>query len=550
MTDWLEQLIGKSPLAWQEGWWAAANGGMWSICLAAKHGRLALAEQDILQQLLERLPERLPALQYLIRQEGLVKEQADAILQRAQRMIQWAVGDNEVPILDRVAFEQPQREIWLQGLGVTRANTGFVVRITLQRWDHPAGVSAEYRDSWSYLQPHPASCLMPADSSFLATLGIVRQWCRRFALPQSFVMWKIEQSDGMLRGFQGDSLGAAITVGLHHLLDETLPPLDPSITISAAVSDEGRFHPVSGLKAKVRVGRFRASPPLRHLLVASNQDLSEINPSDGLFDFVVPTATLDEAIEFFQVQARPFEAVRQQAIQQTRHLLAIGIKPVEWTVYQEPQVCGLNPQTGQEGEGTRLSECVYRTFEETNEGICLITAPSGGGKSSALSYLAHQIVGGQALPVLLSADQWESCWQANPHFDLPAILHHLYQSLANAPSIEHWRQWLQQGRAVLLVDKLESVAPNQSFRDHLRQVLQTFPLLRAVFAVQVEWLSWFEALALPMYRLLPLSEAQTHALVRSLEDLLGRSTPHAASFAGNPFLCTAACFIDGTPPTG
>jgi hypothetical protein len=183
-------------------------------------------------------------------------------------------------------------------------------------------------------------------------------------------------------------------------------------------------------------------------------------------------------------------------------------------------------------------------------GVYLLTAPSGSGKSSALSYLAHQIVGGQALPVLLSADQWESCWHANPHFDLPAILHHLFQSLANAPSIEHWRQWLQQGRAVLLVDKLESVATNQSFRDQLRQILQTSPLLKVVLAVRVEWLSWFEALALPVYRLLPLSEAQTHALVRSLEDLLGRSTPHATSFAGNPFLCTAACFIEGSPPTG
>jgi hypothetical protein len=193
MTDGLEQLLTASPLNWHEAWWAAANGGMWRICLAAKQGRLALSEQDMLLQLQEGLPGRLPTLQYLLRQEGLGEEQADAILQQANGLIQWAVGNNEVPILDRVAFGQPQCEVWLQGLGVTRANTGFVVRITLQRWDYPAEVSPEYGDSWSRLRPHPASCLMPADSSFLAALGIVRQWCQRFALPQSFVMWNIER---------------------------------------------------------------------------------------------------------------------------------------------------------------------------------------------------------------------------------------------------------------------------------------------------------------------------------------------------------------------
>ena len=80
MADWLEQLLGESPLGWREAWWTAVNGKLWSLSLAAKQGRLILSDQDKLQQLVEVLPRRLPALQYLLRQEGLGEEQAVVLL--------------------------------------------------------------------------------------------------------------------------------------------------------------------------------------------------------------------------------------------------------------------------------------------------------------------------------------------------------------------------------------------------------------------------------------------------------------------------------------
>jgi len=452
-------------------------------------------------------------------------------------------GGDWLKYVDQTEGEEEIPKVTLQGLGV-KGRDGFVATLRL---DLREGVDKKTR-----LIPHPESLLLPQDSEFKATLIKVEQWLQQqpFSPAGVDITWRIARSDGYpLDALRGNSLGGLFAVGIWLLLND-LPP-DPSITITAALSDNGKLAPVSGLVEKVRAAINLGCPRITRLLVAKGQDLSVVSNLTRLSqDFFQQVATVDEAIDAFLTQITPFTKLRESIAKMFDHFILSGLgRAVGWHCYQEPSVT-LFP----DGQKSLSLTGWLRDWLRGEKKHWLLVARSGMGKTTALQYIARLLSSqrkyGHLLPVFLKAEKWLDIWKELQRGSFnPSLAEILKTFLSSASSNEltdsHWANWLERGHIALLVDQVERVAKNQDFMEHIRMTLIDSKSVPVILAVRSEWVDDFKWLDLPSVYLEPLSRDQAQCLLVKLGKVLNRPVPVLPSQVSEfpPFLIVASLLL-------
>ncbi|GBD00291.1 hypothetical protein HRbin17_02831 [bacterium HR17] len=521
-------LTDGSPQEFHDGWCALINGGLWEVGKQALQGDphavvalSALAEATV--RCADAFRDR---LRWWLGRYAAAAELTETLMERLRSFTAQCLQN--APSLT-IYLQPPLSHVTLQGVGV-QGNSGYIVRVVLERW------ATDRTDQDKSLLPHPAVWLLPQDADFQDGLASVQAWWQNTPLPSAHITWRIARLDQQPSlALKGNSLSALLAVGLWLLLDNA--PVDPSITVSAAVRPDGQLLPVSSVEEKAQQ-RHRADPPLRHLLIAAAQQVSGLEHCPP--DFLQRVHTVAEAREFFLVHAQPFQTVRDHTHRRVAYLRFFD-RTISWDAYEEPTV-----RVSESGERAELWAWFNTRLRSGQRVQCLLTAPSGMGKTTALRFCAYRLCTDPALrslvPIVLDATQWSALFFNTPLKALPAILEHLYRPLVDpAPDYDHWRAWLLQGRVVLLVDQAEQVAHLWDFRDHLRSVLREFDRLHLLIAVRSEWLSWFSDLNLPLVQLEPLSEQKAQSLCTRFAAALGLSSPPSLpSLGGCPLLLIAA----------
>jgi len=537
--DWIEDLFCGSPTQFEDAWLCLSNGELWRLCCEGNKEVL----RKLHNQLIESHQGFIESLGWWLDKIGLPKQFAPDIFLQMKSLIEDFVDKDGGDWLEYVdqgeGTEIPQ--VTLQGLGI-KGTQGFVVTLKL-----------DLRDSVGTrpcLIPHPESILLPRDDEFEATLSKVEQWMQSFSSERVVITWRIARSDGYyLDALRGNSLGGLFAVGIWLLLND-FPP-DPSITITAALSDNGKLTPVSGLVEKVRAAINFGSPRITRLLVAKGQDLSVMSNFPNLpQDFFQPVATVDEAIDIFLTQVAPFINLRKKVAKRFDRLNLSGLARMEdWNCYQEPSVALLS-----DGQKSLSLTDWLRDWLRGDQKHWLLVARSGMGKTTALQYIAHLLSSqkeyGHLLPVFLEAEKWLNIWKElesvsfNP--SLAKILATLFSDVSSDESTDkHWANWLEKGHVVLLVDQVERVAKNQNFIEHIRMTLMDNGSVRVILAVRSESVDDFKRLGLPLVYLEPLSKNQAQSLLMKLGRALNRPIPvlppQVSEFP--PFLIVASLLL-------
>jgi hypothetical protein len=538
--DWIEHLACGGPTQFEDAWLRLSNGELWRLCcednkevLGKLHNQLIASHQGFIER-----------LEWWLDKIGLPKRVAYDIFHQMKSLVEdflYKDGGEWSEYIDQFGDEEIEiPQVTLQGLGV-KGRDGFVVNLKLDL--------REDTEPKPRLVPHPESILLPQDDEFKAALSKVEQWMQSFSPVGIKIVWRITRSDGHpLDALRGNSLSGLFAVGIWLLLKD-FPP-DPSITITAALSDDGKLIPVSGLVEKVRAAINLSYPQITCLLVAKGQDLSTVSNLPGLpQDFFQQVATVDEAIDAFQTRIALFVDLRNKMARMFDHFYLIGLGVGDWSCYQEPSVT-----LSSKGRKSLLLTDWLREWLRGEQKHWLLVARSGMGKSTALRYIAYLLSSKgeykNLLPVFLEAKEWLSVWEKLRQFSFNPSLSEILKtffSKASPNELEdkHWANWLERGHIVLLVDQVEQVATKHDFVEHIRDTLEGNNSLRVVLAVRSERFEDFKWLGLPSIHLEPLSKDQAQHLLVKLSSVLDRPVPALPPQMSEfpPFLIVASLFL-------
>lgn len=539
MDDQIDKLVG-SPSDFLSAWLSLSNGGLWELCERVLNGDTK-AERGLrkLCELLEGQGEELvERLQWFLKERSLPIDLAERLLTATAQMVSDFLdrnGGDWIFLTEETGREVPQVE--LQGLGVQRG-IGFGVRVKLELHESHDG-------SYRFL-PHPSCCLIPQDIDFQSALESVHKWWVEGSglanLPAQIV-WQIKRSDGRpIEALKGNSLGGLLAVGVWLLVKSV--PVDPTISISAAISPDGSLHPVSGLYEKL-CAAHQCVPPLRVLIVSDKQDLTKIPQTQSIS--ILPVASIDKAISLFLEQTQQFTTMRERVGEIHRHFEVFS-EPVDWTYYQEPTLTVVS-----EGRSLTLSEWM-RLWLRGEDRHWLLVAPSGMGKTTALKFIAHHISANYTnfVPVYLRASDWLRVLVQGEGLSLPEVLESLHR-FSSSPSVEHWLKWAELGYLVLLVDQAEAVASNLDFLEQIQITVRDYPQMYLLMASRSEQESYFRRLRLPLIQLEPFTETQAQSLLQKLSHYFNKPLPSVNLTALNevaPFLLVALLFVDPPIPQG
>lgn len=531
--EWVEQLLGP-PLEFCESWLRASNGGLWELCQMALNGdEEAESNLQKLHELLQRQEQEfIERLQWFLQKQNFPTNLAAQLLHTIAQMVNDFLrhsGGDWVTFLDEEGEETEDGipKVELQGLGIQQ-DAGFAIRLILELRDSP--------DKGYHIKPHPSCCLIPQDHNFQSAIENVKEWWvakSDFANFPAQINWRIIRIDGQpISALKGDSLGGLFAVGIWHLLKSV--PVDPTVSISAAISHNGCLLPVAGLLQKLHAA-YHCIPPLRVLIVSSAQDLKSIAQIQSVS--IHPAASLDEALNFFVSQNKEFVRAREK-IKTLSECFRIFDKTLDWCYYQEPTLTIIS-----EGRSLPLSNWL-RMWLRGEERHWLLVAPSGMGKTTALKFITYSIVTTASwdhlLPIYMRADEW-----SNSRESLPEFLEDFHR-FPLAPSKEQWQKWAELGRLVLLIDQLERGASNLDFLDRIRITIAEYPNIYLLMATRSEQQSSFRSFDLPVIQLEPLSERQA----QTLSQKLGKPLPTIPLNEISPFLLIALLHIDHPIPQG
>ena len=204
----------------------------------------------------------------------------------------------------------------------------------------------------------------------------------------------------------------------------------------------------------------------------------------------------------------------------------------------------------------------------------VVLGPPGSGKTTLEKYLAWQaanrqlsVSGRNLIPARIRLREWEA-WvvkPSDPESSLPEYLAERYKDRTPAPTTAQWREWLQQGEVLLLLDGLDEISGNQAFLMALKTALDTFKACPIVLTCRTVSFEQHRALCpdFPVFTLAGLDENQRNAYIyafppqypdhynpNALSEQLTR-TPQMHPLAANPLLLSIICFvIDNDDPHG
>jgi len=546
----LRDLFEGGPIEFQNAWLRLSKGGLWELCMQA-------LEDEGAREVLEDFRHRLfcdcstasnfrERLRWFLRKIGSPEDEGE-IVSRISNLLS-NENDWSWYVDQRDGEEENIPSVTLQGLGV-KGDEGFVVTLTLEL--------REGRDKKHCLKVHPKCCPLPQDTNFKAALDEVEQWLQSLAPSHQplEVTWQIVRQDGYLDALRGDSLGGLFAVGIWLLLNN-FPP-DHTITISAAMENDGKLRPVSGLLPKVRAAINNASQRIKRLLVADGQNLSDLDRHIRSQIQIQKVATVDEAIDVFITQVAPFIEMRKKVAEKFDGFFVSGSsQKVGWDCYEEPLVTILQGQ-----QKTLPLRKWVNLWLKGEQKQWLLVAPSGMGKTTALRYITHYLASKaiykHLLPIFMTAQEWQSVWERvirSGRFAATISLENILaegvgstrdDGITEGHRANWWANWLERGCVVLLVDQVEQVATSQDFLEHISDSLKGYKELGVILAVRSEWAEHFRWLNLPEVKLEPLSEQQAKSLLGKLSRKLNKPIPRLPLKGDEfpPFLLTASLFI-------
>lgn len=247
-----------------------------------------------------------------------------------------------------------------------------------------------------------------------------------------------------------------------------------------------------------------------------------------------------------------------------------GIRPVDILGWEE----GLREEQVTYEKVTL--EQIFENFQSVKEAKSaatsfIILGPPGSGKTTLEQYLAWQaanrnlsIAGRHLIPARVRLREWEA-WTVKPvapESSLPEYLaKQRYKDLMPASSAEQWRDWLQWGEVLLLLDGLDEISGNQSFLKVLETTLSTFKNCPMVLTCRTISFEQHKALCseFPVFTLAGLEDDQRNAYVHAFpaeypnrytpEALIEQlnCTPQMRPLAANPLLLSIICYVVDHP---
>lgn len=397
---------------------------------------------------------------------------------------------------------------------------------------------------------------------------------------------------------------------------EQLQAIDfAQVAITAAIDPAGRLHAVGGLWPKLLAASKEAAQLglLRFIVVAADQaDITpELLAPEAAPLRVLRAATLHDAIQQIYEQHGPREAVRRHERVQCARLDLLGrsvpiemyyqVLPLLREVKRErlPRAAhAAHAAQNREAEGdvsfvlqdvdllrweeelqdervayepTSLTEIFHQyrslvTDAASDTPRFVVLGPPGSGKTALVQYLGWQaaigalhLPGRMLLPARVRLREWEA-WAARdstPESGLTAYLAYQYKALVPTPEVTHWRQWLQRGEVLLLLDGLDEIEGKPSFLSLVKTTLSAFAQCPAILTCRTVSFEQQKTVCpdFPLFTLAGFDSAQRRAYVRLFPaehvadynaEVLGERLDNASQLlplAANPLLLSVMCYV-------
>lgn len=216
------------------------------------------------------------------------------------------------------------------------------------------------------------------------------------------------------------------------------------------------------------------------------------------------------------------------------------------------------------GLGVGNHHRLYGPLRSARVGGSAVAEVAGSGKTTLEQYLRWQAANGhlrvsgrQLVPARVRLREWEAWALKKKNFSLPDYLREHYKDLKPAPKVEQWRQWLQRGEVLLLLDGLDEITVNQSFVAALKTALTTFKDCPTVLTCRTDSFEQHRTLCpnFPAFTLEELEVKQQNAYICAFSaahpgdydsDALIEQldhTPQVRSVAANPLSLTVICYV-------
>lgn len=324
------------------------------------------------------------------------------------------------------------------------------------------------------------------------------------ALTNYDVRWRLERLDGKDLGhLTGASMGAAFALGLKCLLEpsDEIKELElDCVGISACVEPDHSLNPVGELWNKL--DREAMTLANLHSLVVSNEqhDVPPRYASENASPHVIKADNIHHAFEQLSIYTRPRRDIRNYERGECEYLefrLPGTRAPVEshyqiLPLFRVTTSAASNETSSAKSSQPCLDIAELQNWEDTilhqdrqytpvtlDQILCntgsssekdkrpanqfVILGSPGCGKTTLLVYLAWlatttQLFNKTLIPARIRLPAWEKWDRAHPESALFNYLEAHYTKLVeDAPSARYWRNWLQQGDVLLLLDGLDEI---------------------------------------------------------------------------------------------